>query len=202
MPVIEEIKRNKSSITIVVDGVTQKGVNIDAALMHNLKKGYIDDSAYAEFLRDNDKENCKAYVMAMIARKARTEKEVRVKLKEKGFMRPSIENAVKIAKAYGYISDEEYARNYVETCSSHKGGYRLKQELRAKGIADEYVESAVAELSEEEEEAAAFRLTERYMRGKTMDDKVKEKLFRYLCSRGFGYDVIKSVMHKYGMETD
>lgn len=202
MPVIEEIKRNKSTITLVVDGEKIKGVNVEVAMQHCLRKGEMDAEAYEAFIKDNDKANCKTYVMTMIARKARTEREVRLKLKEKGFMKASIENAVKIAKQYGYISDADYAVNYVEAGAHRKGAYRLRRELKAKGVADEEIESAVSSIDAEDEANTATTLAERYMRGKTMDEKTKEKLFRYLCSRGFGYDAVKTAMHKVGTEID
>lgn len=202
MPVIEEIKRNKSSITLVVDGEKIKGVNIEVAMLHGLRKGEIGAEEYDAFIKDNDKANCKTYVMTMIARKARTEKEIRLKLKEKGFLRPSIEEAIRIAKKYGYISDEDYAKNFVETASSRKGGYRIRQELKAKGVSDEYIEQAVGLITSDDEEQTARTLAERYMRGKTLDDKTREKLFRYLCSRGFSYDIVKTVMRELGTEIE
>ena len=122
---IKEIKRNKKSYTIVVGEETLKNVNVEVALSYGLKEGEMDSETFKEFLKENDRACAKAYTYNMIARKARTVKEVREKLYEKGYHKDAVEYAIKQVSSYGYLNDEDFAKNYVENAIRHKGSFRL-----------------------------------------------------------------------------
>ena len=202
MAIIEEVKRNKKSYTIVVDGCTLKGCNVEVCYKHGIKVGEMPNDKYRAFLAENEKVNAKTYLYSMIARKARTEKEAKLKLKEKGYSHEAISYAIAKAQEYGFLSDEDFAKNYVEISSRNKGSYRLKQELKQKGVSDELISEALIEIDEDAERKQAEELAMRFLKGKAIDDKTREKLFRYLVSRGYGYDIIKGILRKIGAEID
>ena len=202
MAIIEEVKRNKKSYTLVVDGCVLKGCDVEVCYKYGIKVGEMSEAHYRAFLSDNEKATAKSYLYSMIARKARTEKEAKQKLKEKGYSLEASNYAINKAKEYGFLSDEDFAKNYVEVSSRNKGSYRLKQELKQKGISDDLIGEALIEMDEDVERAQAEQLAERYLKGKTLDDKTREKLFRYLVSRGYGYDIIKGILRKIGTEIE
>lgn len=203
MVIIEEIKRGKKSYTLVVNGETIKNVNIDVALSYSLQEGEMDGERFKEFLKENDMQNAKAYLYSMIARKSRTVKEARDRLYEKGFHKDAVEYAINTVSSYGYLNDEEYAKNFVENSARTKGGYRLRRELQQKGIDEEDMIDALAELDENTEYESAKALAKKYLKGKNLkDEKVREKIFRYLVSRGYSYDTIKKVIRALGVEIE
>ncbi len=203
MVVIQEIKRGKKSYTLVVNGETLRNVNIDVALSYSLQEGEMEDERYKEFLKENDRQNAKAYLYSMISRKARTVKEARDRLYEKGFHKDAVDYAIETVSSYGYLNDEEYAKNFVETSSRNKGGYRLKREMQLKGVSEENIASALTELDENEEYESAKLLAKKYLKGKNWEEeKVREKIFRYLVSRGYSYDTVKNVIKELGVEIE
>lgn len=200
---IKEIKRNKKSYTIVVGEETLKNVNVEVALSYGLKEGEMDSERFKEFLKENDRACAKTYTYNMIARKARTVKEVREKLYEKGYHKDAVEYAIKQVSSYGYLNDEDFAKNYVENAIRHKGSFRLRQELKLKGVSEEEINLALEGVEFDDQFSSALTLSKKYLKGKNLEEeKVKEKLFRYLVQRGYGYDVIKKVMRTIGAEIE
>lgn len=201
MVTIKEIKRNKKSYTLVVGEEVLKNINIEVALSYALKEGEMSKEKFREFLKENDRQNAKSYLYNMIARKGRTTKEARDRLYEKGFHKDAVEYAIGVVSSYGYLNDEEYAKNYVSSAIRSKGEYRVKRELQLKGISDENMVDALDLMDSDSEYESAYTLAKKYLKSKDIsDEKVKEKLFRYLVSRGYGYDLVKKVMRTLGAE--
>ncbi len=116
--------------------------------------------------------------------KIRKKKEDRRKLDEGD--KDIIENVVTKLRDIGQINDEEFAKWWVEQRSAFrpKGKRALEIELRRKGV------KAKVEVGNEVELAV-----------KAIQKKLpmpKEKIFRYLISRGFSYDTVDSVIEKVG----
>jgi regulatory protein len=123
-------------------------------------------------------------------------KDVRDKIDEK-----IIERIIESLKKSKFIDDEEFARRFVEqrTKIKPKANRIIKYELKQKGISRELIDQLFEDKEESEtaDFAKALELTERKMR--TIHDqsnkfKVKEKLGRYLASKGFDWDTIKDVI--------
>ena len=203
MVVIKKVKRNKKSYTIVVGEETLKNVNVEVALSYRIQEGEMDTERFKEFLKENARACAKTYTYGMLARKDRTVKEVREKLYERGFHKDAVEYAIASVSKYGYLNDEEYALSYVERALSHKGSYRIRQELKRKGVGEEEINLALRDVEFDDQFENALELAKKHLRGKSLEDeKVKEKLFRFLASRGYNYDIIKKVMRSIGAEIE
>jgi regulatory protein len=104
-------------------------------------------------------------------------------------------------KQNGLIDDARYAKQFARqrTEIRHQGKYRVARELRARGVPDQHIESAVAESSANSDEAAMVRQRiERklkFLRGpnsnKTLDEKKVASLYRTLLRAGFSSDTIR-----------
>ncbi len=200
---IESIKFGKKFVSMVVDGQQYTKLSPLAVQQYRLttpKEIYQED--WQEFLVANDEICCKENIMTMLSSSMRTEKEARHKLRLKGHSYTAINKAIELAKGYGYLSDDIYAENYVICAKSHKGKFKIKRELKEKGVSEDIIETSTANLAEDELQAAQ-NITTKFMRTKSIDDpKTKEKLFRHLASKGFSYDTIKQVVSRIGIDTD
>lgn len=174
-------------------------MNLEAAAVHRIKEGEIDGEELKAFFLLSDKLNAKTALFNMLARAPRTEKEVRLKLKEKGYRKESADYAINLAKDYGYLSDKNYAERFISVNSAARGAFRLKRELKEKGVSSEIITESIAG-ADLDEEGAATRIKDKFLAGKELSDKTKERLFRLLASRGFSYDVIKKVMATVGVD--
>lgn len=199
---IEKIVYMKKYAEITADGDVYDRISLSALAEYRLKEGDdVPESVFVSFIKDNEMKLAKEYACSMLARGAKTEKEVKNKLYEKGFLKESVDAALSTVKNYGYVNDEAYSQSYIERNASGKGAYRIKFELKEKGVDDKTIEEAVknAELDETE---SARAVAAKFMKGKTNDEKAKERLFRLLASRGFSYDTIKTVLREKGADLD
>ncbi len=77
---------------------------------------------------------------------------------------------------------------------SHQGKYRVARELRARGVPDQHIETAVEEAAANSDEAAMVRQRIdrklRLFRGE-IDDKKIASLYRTLLRAGFSSDTIR-----------
>ncbi len=138
------------------------------------------------------KEGAFDYLLSYLTRSAKTEMQVRIKLKEKGFSIDDRNYAVNKAIVLNLINDEEYAISYVEFYGKARGKVRLKRELHEKGVSDAIIARVLEDKDDEQETCLA--VAQKYLKNKKRDEKLKEKLLRHLMSRGFAYSIIKGVL--------
>ncbi len=140
------------------------------------------------------------YILSYLTRSAKTEMQVRIKLKEKGFSIDDRNYAVNKAIALDYINDQNYAESYVEFYSKAKGKVRLKRELHEKGVADNIIDKVLSTIDSEKDNCYAVAV--KYLKNKKKDVKLREKLLRHLVSRGFSYSIIKTVLDRLDISYD
>ena len=98
-----------------------------------------------------------------------------------------------------YIDEQRYAHAFVRDKFryNHWGWIRIEQELKRRGIAQEYIDEAKEEISEDANLEALRKIIDtkrRTVKGKN-EYEVNAKLFRFALSRGFCYEDIKEVIH-------
>lgn len=199
---IDALKFHKNNADVSADGVEYKKLPLSEVARYNIKADTeMADARFAEFLADSDKTAAKNYLFGMLSRGQKTEKEARIRLYQKGFRKESVVGAIELAKQYKYICDGSFAENYVEQNREGKGAYRIKSELKQKGVPDEIAEDATEGLAESEV-SAAMGIAARLAAGKDMrDQKNKEKVMRQLAMRGFSYETIKDALASLGTDT-
>lgn len=91
----------------------------------------------------------------------------------------------------GYVSDEKFARFWVDTRNQAKGTSRRKltAELRAKGVEPSIIEAVVSASERSDDDELKKILRKRRAR---YDDE--RKLIAYLARQGFSYDDIKTAL--------
>ncbi len=97
----------------------------------------------------------------------------------------------------GFVSDEAFARWWVENRNLNKGISRRKlvSELRAKGVELELIESVLSESPRDEKLEIRKVIAKKANRYDS-----EEKLMHYLVSRGFSYELIKDSLIELGSE--
>jgi regulatory protein len=129
-----------------------------------------------------------------LARFARTSKQVADYLKRKEFTPDQIQDALSYLKDHRYLNDDSFAESFIREKISHKDGpYKIKQMLFQKGIAPETSDRLIAELYpvELQQENAALLMHQKLRSPKSnLGATEREKLFRFVASRGFNRYVI------------
>lgn len=105
----------------------------------------------------------------------------------------------------GVINDRRYAEKLCRQLFEVKklGRYRVKQEMRLKGLGSEIIEEAMENFSEEDEpfERLEKLVEQKYERYLT-DRKGVEKVRNALARKGYSFGAIKEVLDLYDLDFD
>ena len=193
---IEPQKKDKKRCNVYVDGVFYCGIKLEVAIKYRLKAGMqIEKSALDEIQLETEKSQAIDKAMTHLSASMKTKKQMRDFLVKKGYTESVINHVLDKLEYYKLIDDFAYCRAYVNSVSG-KGKRALEADLLKRGADKRAVEEALNET--EEDITVAFAVLEKYMRGKQISKESLYKGFKYLLSKGYGYDTAKSALEKFG----
>jgi len=104
-------------------------------------------------------------------------------------------------KRENLVDDARYAKQFARHRSESRkqGQFRIARELRARGVPDRHIESAIQEAAKESDPAALVRQRiERKLRSwrGEIDQKKTASLYRSLLAAGFPADLIRHELHR------
>jgi len=195
---VTEIKRRGKSEAyyLYIDGELFDTVMLEIIYKHKIKQGMQITKEQLDIIKEeNDKLTCFNKALAYVSSRLKTEKQMRDYLKKHNYCNSAIDLAINKLKDYGYINDEYYAKTFSEINSKSKGKLFLKRELFLKGVSADIIEETVCDIDGED---ACFNIASKWLRGKKLplEQKDMQKLYRFLISRGFEYELVKSVVFK------
>ena len=152
-------------------------------------------------------EKAKKKAFQLLAVRGRSEKELRLKLKEKGFDEAVIGEVVTRFYELKYLDDASFARQWARNLGVNRlfGDRRIVSSLREKGISPPLIEEAIAALRSEMSETEAIKIligkktTSHHVMNR--DDKIKGRLFRSLMGKGFPTDLIFHMLNELSGES-
>jgi regulatory protein len=148
----------------------------------------------------------KTYERAMrfLGYRPRSRAEVKRNLASAGIDEGVIEAVLERLASEGYLNDAEFARFWVENREQFqpRGDRALRQELRQKGLDDQTVGEALANLDPTGSAYRAGRPRALRMASLYANDPrgFRQKLGNFLLRRGFGYEVVRSVVRQLEQE--
>jgi regulatory protein len=134
-----------------------------------------------------------------LAKRDRTEIEVRRHLAGRGVAEGTIDRAIAELERQGYLDDARYARRFAEdrrTLDSW-GAERIEQRLLAVGVAPELVEAAVAARPVEDELDAAITLLRRRFPDPPADDRERNRALGLLVRRGYDLELAHDALRAF-----
>jgi len=193
---ITEIKKQKkgSRYSIFLDGEYAFSLQDEIIVKNKLKLGDELGSKRVEELKLQDGDlTAFDKALSILEKTMKTEKGVRDYLKEKEYLKPTIDNVVEKLKEYGYLDDGVYVENYIRTYTHSKGKKKIKYELLTKGIKESIINEKLENIDDENEIENCKALAKKYLKNKELDLKTKQKLYTHLSTKGYDFSVIKSV---------
>lgn len=194
---IQKQKRNRTRVSIFIDGEFVCGLDEVAAATARLKIG---DEITADELKSvmEKSELNSAFERAVgyLSVAPRAKKEIYKYLLDKGYNKAIIMQTIDKLVAYHYIDDYLYAQTYIKSKSKKYGAFRISAELKQKGIA----QSVIDELMDDAPEDNITDIAQKYIRSHKSADR--QKLKRFLAGRGFSWDSINSVVAQLSSELD
>lgn len=212
VPIITKIERQKKNVrraSIYVDGEFAIGVHEETLRRFGFRKGdVLDRKTLDELQQAEELLKAKEKAMRLLSHRARSEKEIRDRLKKASHPSSIIDEVAAALKRAGLLDDVAFARMFAHDTMARKplGRHLLRQLLRTKGVAKEIIENLIEEMyTPETEEDFALTLARKRLARTHLSSrrlslqeslKLKKRLAGYLVRRGFDWDTVASVMSK------
>lgn len=190
-------QKRKNRYNLFVDGEFFSGLDEIAIAKAGLKVGKeISKQELESVVDESEKSSAFEKIANLVSKQMYSERDLRLKLKNYGYSQKAMNSAIALAKEYKYISDEEFAVALVQS-KPLKSRLELKNALFQKGICSFYAESALSEISEDDELSKANILAEKYLKNKEHCQKTFTGLYGFLVRKGFSSGVVQRVLAKY-----
>ena len=149
----------------------------------------------AEQDRPDNVVELRARALRLLARREHTRQELESKLSPHAGNTEDLQNLISGLKQKNQLSEERFAEERARSLSRKYGAARIRQDLRAKGVAEELV----ARFSSSEDELQRARtILERKYRTPADTREEKAKRMRFLQSRGFSSEIIFKLLSARG----
>ncbi|OGO50870.1 MAG: hypothetical protein A2148_07910 [Chloroflexi bacterium RBG_16_68_14] len=183
---------------VFVDGRFALALGMELAAEHDLRPGRtLSPEELSALAEAEARRNALESALRLLSYRPRSERELGDRLARKGFGREVIAGTLSRLRELGYLDDAAFARFWTETRQAFRPRSRwlLAGELRRRGVSQEAAEGATAAISDEQAayQAAARRL--RALRGLEYQ-QFRERLGRFLTSRGFSYAVARRTIER------
>lgn len=159
----------------------------------------VDEEIFKEICTLSAQEGAKRAAARLLTAGMKTETELGLKLRQKGFKQEDIDSAVEIFKKSGFVDDRQYAESYIKD-ALHLKKYSvrmIRQKLALKGIEHETIAELTSDIDDFQQ---LYAIIESELR-KNPDKKDLERLKRRLCGKGFGLWDINRILGEFEYET-
>ena len=204
MKITKIIKKDSRNVSIHLDNDDVFFINYEIFIKSGLRKN--DDISVNQIdtlIKENQRFAVKQRAFRYLGRRLLSEKELRIKLKQKKYDENIIDEIIKYLKGKNYLNDMEFANLFSNENIQNKfwGKNKIKAELMKRGVSSEIISQVLAEkFSEENDLQNAVRLAEKKYKllnqRNPVQKKIKEKLFSFLFSKGYDYEVAKEAVDK------
>lgn len=168
------------------------------------KPGPCDEPTFFQLVHQSNTKQALRMIVSMLERSSKTEHELSMRLKQKGFDDSSIQGALQKAKELHLLDDYDYAMRFVRDRLERKGlGERgIRYELQRKGIPAQAIDQAMSALDPDDYLQRAKEhlpaLMRRYANHPARD--ARNKAAQFLQRKGFDWSTIKDALAHWPQE--
>lgn len=194
---ISKQKNNDERYNVFIDGNFLFSASMEDIIKNSLKVGMeISSDDLENIIEKCELSKAYNYALFILNRKEYTSKEIINKLNRKSFSESTINKVIDKLSVYGIIDDEGFANKYARDSVNFKksGIKKIQYNLINKGIDQNIVRNI--SIDEDVQFNNALELASKKL--KTIESKPnpREKIYRFLLSRGYEYDLIRKVINK------
>jgi len=192
-------KKRKDRYALFQDETFLIGISQETLLKYGLHVGSsLSEGEFNQLKKAERMVSLREQALRYLSRRAHGAKELKDKLKQKGFASASIEAVIGDLKEKGYLDDSEFARMYLreELRLKKSGPLLVKNKLLVKGISREMIEEVLAQEYDvvlQHENCHALAVKKLKTLQVLPEQKQKEKLAAYLKQKGFTWDTCQGV---------
>lgn len=193
---LEVQKKDDRRVNLYLDDKFYAGVSIELVMKHHLKKGMeIGKDELDELVLEDEKGKALDKAVKYISSTLKTTKQIRDYLKKKEYNPQTIDYVIDKMQEYKYLDDETYAKAFISTYSGKYGKLKLVSALKSKGVSDKIIDNVLC-ADDLKMENSIESTANKYLKNKPRTSETYMKLSRFLYSRGYEYDDIKSLINE------
>lgn len=157
-----------------------------------------DRDSFDAFLRERAYPFAMEKAVALLASRARTEKEIADALRQNAYPEQTVARVMARLHEAGYLDDEDFAGHWAASrASKGMGARRIRMELRQKGVDPDTIESAISSVDEEDRMDGALKAGQRAARGRDLTQSAeRQKVIAALARRGYDYAIARAVLEQ------
>lgn len=171
-----------------------------------LLKRNISESLKQKILQENEKYDAYAVGLKYLSTRVRSKKEIQDYLKRMEYSSTNIENAIIILEKQGYINDLNFAKAFLNNrlITTSNGPYKIKSDLKEKGISPEIIDEVLMEYTESiQREKISKQITKMTKANRTRGNRLlKSKIYNELLREGFQPQLINELVGGIILEDD
>jgi regulatory protein len=189
-------KRNKERVNVYLDDTYAFAVTVLVAA--TLKKGqYLTDPEIERFKSQDERDKAYHQAVRFLGFRARSQQELVRYLQAKGYAPVVVTDTIDRLLEEQYLDDEAFARFWLANRERFRprGQQALRYELRQKGIANEVIETALADVDEANLAWTAVEQKLARWQGLSEED-FRKKVLGFLSRRGFTYEIAYQVVER------
>ncbi|WP_367605952.1 regulatory protein RecX [Legionella sp. W05-934-2] len=129
----------------------------------------------------------------LLARRAHSCHELKIKLASQGFSDTEIEQAIIQCQQKGYQSDDQFVEHYARyRVGQGDGPLKIRHALQQKGIASDLIRNHLSTIDWYEQAIMVYGKKFAHAGSDINDFKTRQKQMRFMQSRGFDAEVIRA----------
>jgi regulatory protein len=198
MPEITGVRERRNKARVFVDGEFWAEIDAGVAAERGLREGVaLSLEELAEARSAGERALAMGRALNLLGYRARSEKEVRDRLRRYGYGEETVGGVIGRLKELGYLDDEDFARIVGREKARRYGPRRVSAELRKSGVDAELARDVVDEefAARSETEEARSVAAQRYNRGGS--DAEARRVYGFLVRRGYSSEVCAEVAREY-----
>lgn len=197
-------QNNKERVNIFLDG--EYAFALELMLAAELRKGQtLTDTEIAALQADDEKKRAYAASLGFLGQRARSQREVEQRLKQREFSPTAIDQTVARLQQEGYLDDATFGQQWVTNRQRFRprSERALRYELRRKGVETQLIDEVLQEAEIDEDAAAWTALQPKLARWQSLErPQFIQKAGGFLARRGFGHEVARRVLERAWTQRD
>jgi len=192
-------RRNPDRYSIFIDGEFVLGIDKKTVEDMGLRVGKLVDEKDLKNITSQEEFNkAQAYALMLLGYRERSLREIKMRMRQKGYEEKLVEKVVKYLKDRNLINDKRFTQLWAESrIKKGYGRWRIQSELEQKGVNREIGDEILKDLySGIDEVQVALDLVEKKRWVSKEPPRLTERVSNLLRRRGFSFEVISDVVEK------
>lgn len=196
---ISSQRRNPDRYSIFIEGEFVLGIDKKTIEDMDLRVGkLVDEKDLKKITSQEELNKAQAYALMLLGYRERSLREIKIRMRQKGYEEKLVEKVVKYLKDRNLINDKRFTQLWAESrIKKGYGRWRIQSELEQKGVNREITDEILKDLySGIDEVQVALDLVEKKRWVSKEPPRLTERVSNLLRRRGFSFEVISNVVEK------